>query len=109
MGAVEAREQVLQSNGLRDAPITRLDHPMVKYAEQFTHNFELIAERKSVIHHLRELAKASIIAKYLLDACINLEESWFELPCENHIPCSLEVPQLWNERINLEVELKDGK
>jgi hypothetical protein len=106
---VEAREQVLNSNGLQDAPITRPGHPMVKYAESFTHNFDLIAERKSVIYHLRELAKASVIAKYLLDAAVNLEEEWFELPIVKDSPYSLEVPQLWNERFNFELELKDGK
>ena len=42
--------------------------PEVKYAEQFTHNFDLIAERKSVIYHLREMAKASVLAKYLVDS-----------------------------------------
>merc|ERR1719375_646447 len=85
--AVEAREQVLNSNGLEDAPITRPDHPMVKYAEQFTQNFDLIAERKSVIYHLRELAKASVMAKYLLDSRIPLEEHWFHLAEDRDFAC----------------------
>jgi hypothetical protein len=106
---VEAREQVLGSNGLEDAPITRQDHPMAKYAEQFTHNFDLIAERKSVIFHLREYAKASIMAKFLLDSDMDLEQLWFELPCESEKPCSLEVPQLWNEQEESAIELKDGR
>eukprot|EP00972_Heterocapsa_arctica_P001654 236940-Heterocapsa_arctica.AAC.1 len=59
---VEAREQVLKNGNLEDAALTRANHPLVKYAEQFTHNFDLIAERKSVIYHLRELAKASTLA-----------------------------------------------
>merc|ERR1719415_230186 len=69
---VEAREQIMGANGLEDVKHTKPDHPLVKYAETFTHNFDLIAERKSVIYHLRELAKASTIAKYLLDAQVNL-------------------------------------
>merc|ERR1719487_2176369 len=77
--AVEAREQELRGISLADCPMTRADHPMVKFAEQFTHNFDLIAERKSVIYHLRELAKASVLAKFLLDYGINLNESWFSL------------------------------
>jgi hypothetical protein len=55
---VEAREQVMGSSGkLEDAPLTRSNHPLVKYAEEFTQNFDLIAERKSVINQLREVAK----------------------------------------------------
>ena len=49
------------------------------YAEAFTKNFELIAERKSVVYHLRELAKASVIAKFLLDSDTEIEDSWFGL------------------------------
>ena len=56
--AREAREQVLTKNGLEDAPVTLPHHPLKKFAEAFTRNFDLIAERKSVIFHLRELAKA---------------------------------------------------
>merc|ERR1711933_653573 len=67
---VEAREQIHSSRGLEDAPLTRKSHPMVKYAEAFSKNFDLIAERKSVIYHLRELAKASVLAKFLVDAKI---------------------------------------
>jgi hypothetical protein len=105
---VEAREQVIGGKGLHDKLITRPDHPMVKYAEAFTKNFDLIAERKSVIYHLRELAKASVLAKHMLDAEIQLEESWFQLAAEQDLACSLEVPQLWNERFYSKVQLKDG-
>merc|ERR1719343_1010764 len=44
---VEAREQIMGDTGLVDAPLTKPDHPLVKYAEVFTRNFDLIAERKS--------------------------------------------------------------
>jgi hypothetical protein len=83
---------------------------MVKYAEAFTKNFDLIAERKSVVYHLRELAKASVIAKFLLDSNMDLEECWFTLAANKEIACSLEVPQLWNERVRSEVHVEeDGK
>merc|ERR550532_964349 len=72
--SVEAREQIEGPNGLEDAKSTRPDHPMVKYAEDFTRNFDLIAERKSVVYHLRELAKASVLAKFLLDTQVTLDE-----------------------------------
>merc|ERR1719454_1493422 len=105
---VEAREQVFDQDGnLADTRITRPNHPLVKYAESFTQNFDLIAERKSVVFHLRELAKASVIAKYLLDSRISLEESWFNLGSVEEV-CSLEVPQLWNERVHSQIHIKDG-
>jgi hypothetical protein len=106
---VEAREQALRGDCLKDAQITRQDHPMVKYAEAFTRNFDLIAERKSVIYNLRELAKASTLAKYMLDSDIYLEDSWFDLAEEKDSPCSLEIPQLWNERFLSMVAVKDDR
>merc|ERR1740121_3488150 len=95
---VEAREQFMGASGLEDAHITRPDHPLVKYAEAFTHNFDLIAERKSVVAQLREVAKASVVAKFMLDSGVELEEAWFNLGSSVKPACCLEVPQLWNER-----------
>lgn len=105
---VEAREQVVNGSCLEDKPVTHSNHPMVKYAADFTHNFDLIAERKSVIFHLRELAKASVMAKFLLDSGAELEESWFNLSEGKEDTCSLQVPQLWNERIHSQVCIQDG-
>lgn len=105
---VEAREQVVEGKSLADKPVTRVDHPMVKYAEAFTKNFDLIAERRSVMFHLRELAKASVMAKFLLDSRAQLEESWFGVASGKEATCSLEVPQLWNERNHSQVQIKDG-
>jgi len=106
---VEAREQVMSGSSLDDKPLTRASHPMVKYAEAFTKNFDLIAERKSVVYNLRELAKASVMAKFLLDSNVELEEMWFNLASEKEFACSLEVPQLWNERFHSELKLEDGR
>jgi len=106
---VEAREQTLGPDGLEDAKITRSEHPLVKYAEAFTHNFDLIAERKSSVFHLRELAKASVLAKYLLDTQVEMEDSWFELIKEVKQMTKMEIPQLWNQRTSSQVNLKDGK
>mmetsp|Transcript_58542 Transcript_58542/g.110398 ORF Transcript_58542/g.110398 Transcript_58542/m.110398 type:complete len:1012 (-) Transcript_58542:151-3186(-) len=105
---VEAREQVFSGSHMEDAPITRKDHPMVRYAEEFTRNFDLIAERKSVVFHLRELAKASVLAKFFLDANIQLNESWFQLASSKESFCSMEVPQLWNKRITSAIHVQDG-
>lgn len=107
---VEAREQVMGASGLEDVRVTRPDHPLVKYGETFTENFDLIAERKSVVHHLRELAKASVMAKFLLDAEVNVEESWFQYAGgEGYAACCLEIPQLWNERYRSQIQVQDGK
>merc|ERR1719476_1082974 len=74
---VEAWEQVVGSDGeLTDAKVTRPNHPLVRYAEAFTRNFDLIAERKSVVFHLRELAKASVLAKYLVDSGVRVPDAW---------------------------------
>jgi len=107
---VEAREQRLNGDCLEDAPISRTDHPMVKYADIFTKNFDLIAERRSVIYHLRELAKAVVLARFLDEADVQLSDSWFRLGGDS---TSLQakhsqVPQLWNERLFSQIEVKDG-
>lgn len=104
---VEAREQVVNNNSLQDKPVTCSDHPLALYADDFTRYFDLIAERKSVIFHLRELAKASVMAKYLIESGMTLEASWFLLGMDREVACSLEVPQLWNERIHAEVNIED--
>ena len=44
---VEARETEFGPRGMVDKKCTRTNHPLVKFAESFTHNFDLIAERKS--------------------------------------------------------------
>jgi len=106
---IEAREQVMGADGLQDAPITRGDHPLVQYAKEFTHNFDLIAERKSVIYHLREVAKSAVLAKYLVENEAQLGESWLRLAGADAEACCMEVPQLWNERLNSEIRVQDGK
>jgi len=106
---VEAREQVLGADGLEDKPLTRADHPLVRYAQEFSENFDLIAERKSVVYHLRELAKASLLAKFLLESEVELEESWLDL-AEEAIPDGcMEIPQLWNERCLAQIRVQEGK
>jgi len=107
---VEAREQIAAEHGFEDAKITRPDHPLVKYAEEFTRNFDLIAERKSVIYHLRELAKASILAKVLVDGEIGCTEPWFTTDLELKAEAPLAaVPQLWNDRCYSKIHVKGGK
>jgi len=111
---VEAWEQLVAPDGeLKDAKVTRRDHPLLRYAEAFTHNFDLIAERKSVIYHLRELARASVLAKYLVDSRMPVPEAWFlaagVTAATDPEPKSLEIPQLWNERAYSKIRLEDGK
>eukprot|EP00435_Cladocopium_sp_Y103_P016762 s2202_g4.t1 len=110
---VEAREQVVTKKGMEDAPVTLPNHPLKKFADAFTKNFDLIAERKSVVFHLRELAKASVMAKYLVDSKARLDPTWYKLADEivqstppEQYP---EIPQLWNMRGNSRIQLKNGK
>jgi len=111
---VEAREQSLHSDGtMHDLPVTAPNHPLKKFAESFTKNFDLIAERKSVVFHLRELAKASVIAKFLVDSGANIDQSWYNLADDIIASTSAEkfpeIPQLWNMRGLSRIQLKDGK
>lgn len=105
---VEAREQFIGEEGLEDSPLTRPDHPLVKYAEDFTQNFDLIAERKSVVFQLREVAKAAVVAKFLMESGAHFDTSWFDLAGNLESACCLEVPQLWNDRCYSQVAVRDG-
>mmetsp|Transcript_27208 Transcript_27208/g.47191 ORF Transcript_27208/g.47191 Transcript_27208/m.47191 type:complete len:1295 (-) Transcript_27208:200-4084(-) len=103
---IEAREQVLgEAGGLQDKAVTRPNHPLVKYANQFTHNFDLIAERKSVIYHLRDLARASVVAKMLIENEVNMYGPWLDLGGDVREISSLEVPQLWNARLYSQIQV----
>jgi len=109
---VEARELVDGPGGVEDARLTSPDHPLVRYAEAFTHYFDLIAERKSVVHELREVAKACLVAKYLVESDAHLEDcwlSWANDACAGKAEPCVEIPQLWNERRYHQVRLLDGK
>eukprot|EP00403_Amphidinium_massartii_P030493 CAMPEP_0178387574 /NCGR_PEP_ID=MMETSP0689_2-20121128/9144_1 /TAXON_ID=160604 /ORGANISM="Amphidinium massartii, Strain CS-259" /LENGTH=957 /DNA_ID=CAMNT_0020007943 /DNA_START=58 /DNA_END=2931 /DNA_ORIENTATION=+ len=107
---VEAREQVMGANGMEDAAITRKNHPLVLYADDFSRCFALIAERCSPFFHLRELAKASVLAKFLVDADVNVDEILLEKSqsIQTARGCA-EVPQLWNEHLFPVIEVRDGR
>eukprot|EP00930_Biecheleria_cincta_P018205 TRINITY_DN14262_c0_g1_i1.p1 TRINITY_DN14262_c0_g1~~TRINITY_DN14262_c0_g1_i1.p1 ORF type:complete len:1026 (+),score=214.71 TRINITY_DN14262_c0_g1_i1:23-3100(+) len=110
---VEAREQKVTNSRLEDKPVTCPNHPLKRFADNFTRNFDLIAERKSVIFHLRELAKASVMAKFLVDSGARLDRRWHEVADEIISATKpekyAEIPQLWNMRGNSRIELKDGQ
>jgi len=107
---IEARQLVEGRHGLEDARITSAEHPLVRYADAFTHYFDLIAERKSAVYHLRELAKTSVLAKLLLeDSDLKLEDVWFEESSNGDGTAAREIPQLWNERSHCHIRVKDGK
>mmetsp|Transcript_2490 Transcript_2490/g.5448 ORF Transcript_2490/g.5448 Transcript_2490/m.5448 type:complete len:528 (+) Transcript_2490:80-1663(+) len=98
---VETREQKVLANGQLVDSEDPLDpsHPLSRYATAFTECFDLIAERRSVFFQLRELARASVMAKYLLSADVAIEDRWFDLPLQPVSQSSPEVvPQLWNIR-----------
>jgi len=107
--AVEARETTRGEKGLEDVPITRPDHPLVQYADDFTHNLDLIAERKSVVYHLRELLKATVLAKFLVENRADLGEEWQTLAPSTGSSAHPEIPQLWNEQRASQIQVEDGR
>jgi len=74
--AVEVREQVVGENGLIETPTTSSTHPLLRYAAEFTRNFDLIAETDRTMYDLQEVAKAVVLARYLLERCVLIGESW---------------------------------
>jgi len=107
---VEARAQFVNEDGdLEDAPVTSAEHPMVMYADQFTQNFDLIAERRGSIYHLRELAKASVLAKFLVESGVNVDCSLLQLASEKKPERHMEIPQLWSERLAYKIQLRNGQ
>lgn len=107
---VEAREQVILTDGdLDDAPVTSSEHPLVKYAEEFTRNFDLIAERRSVVFHLRELAKAAVLAKFLGEAEVSLGQVWFDYVTPGRPEVPMQIPQLWSLRGESMLRVVDGE
>ena len=61
---VDACEQVAGADGMVDAFLVKPVHFLVLFAEASSHFFDLIAERESVVYHLRELAVASVLANF---------------------------------------------
>mmetsp|Transcript_109818 Transcript_109818/g.189991 ORF Transcript_109818/g.189991 Transcript_109818/m.189991 type:complete len:1135 (-) Transcript_109818:126-3530(-) len=107
---VEARELSFFNDEWVDVKCSRPNHPLVKYAEAFTKNFDLIAERKSVMFHLRELARASAMAKMLVDGDLCLPEGpWLALGQNTSEFCAMEVPQLWNHRDFVKMRVHNGQ
>eukprot|EP00930_Biecheleria_cincta_P000292 TRINITY_DN10061_c0_g1_i1.p1 TRINITY_DN10061_c0_g1~~TRINITY_DN10061_c0_g1_i1.p1 ORF type:complete len:1063 (-),score=187.22 TRINITY_DN10061_c0_g1_i1:320-3508(-) len=110
---VEARELMVIDNKFEDKPVTLQSHPLKRFAENFTRNFDLIAERKSVVFHLRELAKASVMAKFLVDSGVCLDKRWHEVADEiigsTKPETHPEIPQLWNMRGHSRIKLENGR
>ena len=105
---VEAREQIANSKKqLVDAPVTSKEHPLVKYAEVFTRNFDLIAERRSVVYQLREVSRAAIVAKFLVDNKVVLDDFWLEAQ-EDLSLCKVDLPFNKKERNFYEIQVCDG-
>jgi len=88
--------------------------PARKFADNFTKHFDLIAERQSVIFHLRELAKASVMAKFIVDSGTTVPPEWWRLADELVSAASAkttakQIPQLWNMRGQSRIQVRDGK
>jgi len=107
---VEAREQIIGADGLEDARVTRPDHPLLLYADEFTRNMDLIGERRSAIFHLRELTKAVVLAKFLTESDTDVEQL-LGLSRERSYANALcpEVPQLWSDHYHSKILMKQGR
>lgn len=81
---------------------------MVKYAADFSKNFDLIAERKSVVNQMREVAKASFLAKFLIESEVELKEEWFNLAGERKDEMNFVIPQLWNDCCVGKIQVQEG-
>eukprot|EP00403_Amphidinium_massartii_P047773 CAMPEP_0178458576 /NCGR_PEP_ID=MMETSP0689_2-20121128/47617_1 /TAXON_ID=160604 /ORGANISM="Amphidinium massartii, Strain CS-259" /LENGTH=904 /DNA_ID=CAMNT_0020084889 /DNA_START=75 /DNA_END=2788 /DNA_ORIENTATION=- len=112
---VEARELFVdeEHGQLEDISIVTPHHPLARYARQFTENFELIAERRRVVRELREVSKACVMAKALLDAGVGISQVWWdradELVSLRDTALLAEAPQTWNDQLHAEVTLEGGK
>merc|ERR1719282_415930 len=50
------------------------------------------------------------MAKYVFDAKINMEDTWFNLADEEMVaPGAEKIPQLWNERACSQIQVSDGQ
>ncbi len=104
---------MLTAAGLDDKTVTSSDHPCKKFADAFMSNLDLIAERKSVVFHLRELARASVMPKFLEEAEAKIQKSWYKLADEivrsTKPEAHPQIPQLWNMRRTGRIQFNDGR
>eukprot|EP00397_Hematodinium_sp_SG-2012_P006756 GEMP01006792.1.p1 GENE.GEMP01006792.1~~GEMP01006792.1.p1 ORF type:complete len:483 (+),score=80.92 GEMP01006792.1:388-1836(+) len=63
---VECREIVDSPDGIKDAPYTDANSRFVKHAKKVTEHFYEIAQHIPVIAELLEVAKATVLARYLV-------------------------------------------
>ena len=67
-----------------------------------------------MIFHLRELAKASVMAKFIVDSGTTVPPEWWRLADELVSAASAkttakQIPQLWNMRGQSRIQVRDGK
>ena len=103
---------MLTAAGVDDKTVTSSDHPCKKFADAFMSNLDLIAERKSVVFHLRELARASVMPKFLEEAEAKIQKSWYKLADEivrsTKPEAHPQIPQLLNMRRTGRIQFNDG-
>ena len=68
-----------------------------------------MAVRKSFVPHLRELAAASGVAKFILEQEREMDDSWFTLAEDSEEVCCLEIPQPWNDRARAHIRMQGGR
>mmetsp|Transcript_11154 Transcript_11154/g.25333 ORF Transcript_11154/g.25333 Transcript_11154/m.25333 type:complete len:668 (-) Transcript_11154:37-2040(-) len=105
---VEARRLVPGSKGYEDAAYTDPSEPMVRMAAAISEGFTWVAEQLPVVGELLSLAKALVLARFLLEtgsSCNSAVVSNFPQPrCPEGDAYRLEIPTLRMERRTSQVQ-----
>lgn len=104
---VEARRLVMGADGYKDADVTDRNDPAVRHARAFTERMAEACEQMPVIRELMEIARASVLARYLLEKGAKLDhrvlESYAIPDCPEGPLYSLVIPTLSKKRTSSSV------
>lgn len=110
---VEARRLVPSPTGYTDAPYTDPKEPLVRMAQAVSRHFPEVARQLPAVGQLLEVAKASILARYLLQSgcrCDSKLLASFAPPCcpegKGYV---MEIPTLRKARRASSVNLSGGQ
>lgn len=104
---VEARRLVMGPKGYQDADVTDPNDPAVRHAQAFSERIPEACKLMPVINELIEIAKASVLARYLLEKGAKLNhaalESYSIPDCPEGPLYTLVIPTLSKRRTSSQV------
>jgi hypothetical protein len=111
---VETRRLVKGKSGYEDAPYTAQDDPMVKQAALVSARFDEVSANVPVVNELRALARAMVVARFLLEHGCRCDTSVLEQYKAPETPEGskylMEIPTMAKERGSTKVvQNSDGK